>query len=67
MQRLENLNAHLKSNQSVWIMKEVEPLEFFPKGSLKGKTVIITGASRGIGLAIGVKCAKDGKIFRLSS
>ncbi|ELT94611.1 hypothetical protein CAPTEDRAFT_225857 [Capitella teleta] len=30
------------------------------KGSLRGKTVFITGASRGIGLAIALKCAKDG-------
>ena len=28
--------------------------------SLKGKTVFITGASRGIGLAIALKCARDG-------
>lgn len=27
---------------------------------LKGKTVVITGASRGIGLAIGIRCAQDG-------
>jgi len=27
---------------------------------LKGKTVVITGASRGIGLAIAIRCAKDG-------
>ena len=27
---------------------------------LKGKTVVITGASRGIGLAIGLRCARDG-------
>ena len=27
---------------------------------LKGKTVVITGASRGIGLAIGLRCAQDG-------
>lgn len=31
-----------------------------PSTSLKGKTVLITGASRGIGLAIGLRCAKDG-------
>ena len=29
-------------------------------GKLKGHTVFITGASRGIGLAIGKKCAADG-------
>jgi len=28
--------------------------------SLKGKTIFITGASRGIGLAIGERCARDG-------
>src|SRR6187431_1047231 len=28
--------------------------------SLKGKTLFITGASRGIGLAIALKCAADG-------
>ena len=28
--------------------------------TLKGKTVFITGASRGIGLAIGLRCAQDG-------
>ena len=29
-------------------------------GSLKGKTLFITGASRGIGLAIGLRAARDG-------
>jgi len=28
--------------------------------SLKGKTMFVTGASRGIGLAIALKAAKDG-------
>jgi citronellol/citronellal dehydrogenase len=28
--------------------------------TLKGKTVVITGGSRGIGLAIGLRCARDG-------
>jgi citronellol/citronellal dehydrogenase len=30
------------------------------EGSLKGKTLFITGASRGIGLAIGLRAARDG-------
>ena len=29
-------------------------------GSLKGKTLFITGASRGIGLAIALRAARDG-------
>ncbi|HLM39055.1 MAG TPA: SDR family NAD(P)-dependent oxidoreductase, partial [Microvirga sp.] len=28
--------------------------------NLKGKTLFITGASRGIGLAIGLRAARDG-------
>src|SRR5215831_13489327 len=31
-----------------------------PMSSLKGKTLFITGASRGIGLAIGLRAARDG-------
>lgn len=31
-----------------------------PIGNLKGKTVVITGGSRGIGYAIAQVCAKDG-------
>ncbi len=34
--------------------------EVIKTGSLKGKTLFITGASRGIGLAIGLRAAKDG-------
>jgi hypothetical protein len=28
-------------------MKNITPLEFYPKGNLKGKTLFISGASRG--------------------
>ena len=33
---------------------------FFPCSKLAGKTLYITGASRGIGKAIGLKAARDG-------
>jgi hypothetical protein len=29
-------------------------------GSLKGKTIFVSGGSRGIGLAIGIRAARDG-------
>lgn len=44
MQRLENLKGQLVANT----------------GKLKGKTIVISGGSRGIGLAIAKKCAADG-------
>lgn len=40
------------------IKKKIEKIEFHQ--SLKGKTVVISGGSRGIGLAIAKRCAKDG-------
>ena len=52
---------HVKASQTVWVMKNIQAIEFFPKGNLKGKTLFISGASRGIGLAIGLKAARDGK------
>jgi citronellol/citronellal dehydrogenase len=36
-------------------------------GNLKGKTVFITGASRGIGRSIAIRCAKDGANVVLAS
>ena len=41
-------------------MKNVDPFPFEKVGDLKGKTLFITGASRGIGLAIAVRAARDG-------
>ena len=62
--RLSLLNNHLKveSQPSVWVMKHFEPFEFkkTAENSLKGKTLFITGASRGIGLEIALRAAKDG-------
>lgn len=44
----------------MWTLKTFVPYEFEKQGDLKGKTVFITGASRGIGLSIAKRCAKDG-------
>ena len=30
------------------------------KNNFKGKTIVVTGGSRGIGLAIAKRCARDG-------
>ncbi len=45
MNRLELISTHISQ-------KDNKPL--------KGKTIVITGGSRGIGLAIAKACAKDG-------
>lgn len=41
-------------------MKNIEPFDFKKVGNLNGKTIFISGASRGIGLEIGLRAAKDG-------
>ena len=41
-------------------MANFEPYNIVKSGSLKGKTLFITGASRGIGFEIGLRAAKDG-------
>jgi len=51
---------NVKSKELVSIMKNIEPFEFKNVGDLKGKTMFISGASRGIGLAIAIRAAKDG-------
>src|SRR2546426_8417788 len=38
-----------------------------PTGTLKGKTLFITGASRGIGKAIGLRAARDGAIIVIAA
>lgn len=59
--RINLLRHQLTNNYTAWVMKNVDynPL---PKktNNLKGKTLFITGASRGIGLAIALKAAEQG-------
>lgn len=58
--RLGLLNGQLKSNKTLWVMKNFDAFDFKKSGNLKDKVIFITGASRGIGLAIALKAAKDG-------
>jgi citronellol/citronellal dehydrogenase len=44
----------------LFTLKTFVPFDFDKAGDLKGKTIFITGASRGIGLEIAKRCAKDG-------
>lgn len=72
MQRLQTVSTQIKNGskleqnktffygRKVWVLKAEEAFEFQNLGSLKGKTIVITGASRGIGLAIGKRAAQDG-------
>ena len=62
-QRLSNLNNHFSSTRlPMWTLKSFVPYDFEKSdlGNLKGQTIFITGASRGIGLEIAKRCAKDG-------
>ena len=43
-----------------WSLQYTQRFPFESVGDLKGKTVIVSGATRGIGLAIGLRCAQDG-------
>lgn len=59
--RINNLKNQLFSNNTNWITKTFDSYEIKPKlNSLKNKTLFITGASRGIGLAIAIEAAKEG-------
>src|SRR5262245_39324694 len=46
-----------------WAMQRIDPIDdklLLADRTLKGRTLFITGASRGIGLAIALRAAKDG-------
>jgi citronellol/citronellal dehydrogenase len=62
MKRLTLIKNQLNNNntKSAWTLQNTEVFEFTNKCNLKGKTLFITGASRGIGLAMALKAAKDG-------
>ena len=56
MNRLANIKSHLQAP----LNKNTHPVPLEKVGNLKNKTMIISGASRGIGLAIALRAAKDG-------
>lgn len=60
MNRINLIRNQLNCAQTAWVMKNVDTFDFTKEGDLKGKTLFITGASRGIGLAIALRAAKDG-------
>lgn len=67
MNRLNKITGHVvQPNQtagqgSYQAVEQKKPvLKSIEKGSLRGKTIFISGASRGIGLAIALRAARDG-------
>ncbi len=53
-------STNTDSSSRIWVTKSIIPHNFDKVGTLKGKTLFITGASRGIGLAIALRAALDG-------
>jgi len=69
MERLNLVRNHLKfsttnlkpySTVGGWVTKFEDLNELEKFGDLKGKTLFVSGASRGIGLAIALRAARDG-------
>jgi citronellol/citronellal dehydrogenase len=62
MDRIKLIRSQLQGNNTnhFWVTKFVEGFEFKNVSDLKGKTLFITGGSRGIGLAIALRAARDG-------
>lgn len=59
--RLDNLNNQFSSTRMPMLtLKTFLPFDFKKAGDLKGKTIFITGASRGIGLEMAKRFARDG-------
>ena len=61
--RLNQVNNHFSSTKMpMWTLRTFLPFDFTPseQGNLKGQTIFISGASRGIGLEIAKRCARDG-------
>jgi hypothetical protein len=61
MERLNLIKSHVEASQTAWVRQNINVIQFPFNADLKGKTLFITGASRGIGLAIGLRAAQDGK------
>lgn len=58
--QLSSSTTPMETGQKMWVTKAMDQFIFSNNGTLKGKTIFITGASRGIGLAIALRAARDG-------